>query len=194
MIRCLLILAVASLAGCGASDPPAPVPAPAAAPDTTAQATPLPSLVIDGEGLRVVAASGSTQPLAFGTHFDTAVDAVSEVRGEPAQRDVSPECGAGALDYAEWADGLTVYGQDGEFRGWALGSRGAPGDRSSMTTMTGLGLGSTRAEMESAYDAVVEESTLGTEFAAGDLYGLLSGPDPDATVESLWAGVSCNFR
>lgn len=61
--------------------------------------------------------------------------------------------------------------------------------------MTGLGVGASRESLENGGLAVdVSESTLGTEFAAGGLYGLLSGDGPDATVTHLWAGTACSFR
>jgi len=40
----------------------------------------------------------------------------------------------------------------------------------------------------------VAVNTLGPEFGAADVYGLLSGTTATATVTNLWAGVSCNFR
>ncbi|WP_420455715.1 hypothetical protein [Rubrivirga sp.] len=191
----MLVLLV--LAGC-ASDPevvsaPAPdVPAPVSAPPDTAD---VPSgeaaLALDPDGFRVVSASGSTSPLAFGIPFEDAVAALSRLRGEPASRAVSPECGAGPLDTASWDDGLTVYGQDDEFAGWALSGRSGP---STWTTMAGAGIGSTRVDLDSAYDLDVQETTLGTEFSAGGLHGILSGPETDATVTHLWAGVPCTFR
>jgi hypothetical protein len=60
--------------------------------------------------------------------------------------------------------------------------------------MSGVRVGSTRAELEAAYAAEVAESTLGTEFNAGGLGGLLSGPGKDARITDLWAGINCFFR
>ncbi len=150
------------------------------------------ALALEAEGLRVVAPSGSATPLAFGTVFEVVLEAVTRLRGEPSDQGVSPECGAGPLDYASWADGLTVYGQNGEFAGWAVDGD-APGVET-LTTMAGLGIGSARSDLEDAYGAEVMETTLGTEFSAGELFGILSGPGPDATVDALWGGVYCNFR
>ena len=79
---------------------------------------------------------------------------------------------------------------DERFAGWAL--RGtAKGD---ITTASGISPGSTRAELESSYTAKIFESTLGTEFAAGDLFGILDGQGANAKITNLWAGVSCNMR
>ena len=52
----------------------------------------------------------------------------------------------------------------------------------------------TRAELESAYSPEVFESTLGTEFAAGEIFGILDGTGKSARVTHLWAGASCNMR
>jgi hypothetical protein len=63
-----------------------------------------------------------------------------------------------------------------------------------LTTVSGIGLGSTRAELEAAYDAEVAPSSLGIEFHAGGLAGLLDSSRPDARVVSLWAGLACVAR
>ena len=46
-----------------------------------------------------------------------------------------------------------------------------------------------------AHPAVaVSQTTIGTEFAADGVYGILSGTGDDARVTTLWAGVNCIFR
>lgn len=190
------LLALVLLAGC-ATDPAPPMepadlaPAPPvddpATPDPAPPAEDVAALTLDPDGFRVVAASGAARPLTFGTSTEDAIETVTALRGDPSDRGENPECGAGPLGYTTWDDGLTLWAQDGQFVGWAL-------DGGTLTTMAGIGVGSTRAEMDNVIVAAVSESTLGTEFAAGDLYGLLTGPEPDDTVTHLWAGVSCNFR
>src|SRR3546814_4604602 len=61
-------------------------------------------------------------------------------------------------------------------------------------TMAGITRGSTRSDLESAYAAEVGETTLGTEFTAGGLSGLLDGTGPTAYITTLWAGTTCAFR
>jgi len=190
----LMALALpALLAACGGDGAPdqaaaptdagTPVPAP-----TTAAAT-TPGLAIEGEGLRLFdAASGSARPLPFGTDWKQVKTALA-FRGD-ARRGVMEECGAGPLDYVKWGDSLTLYGQDGKFVGWFVDSDA----KGKVSTASGIGPGSTRSELENTYTVEVYESTLGTEFAAGDLAGLFANTSADAPITALWAGTSCNFR
>jgi len=152
------------------------------------------AVALDSEGLRFVdGATGSASAIAFGTPSDQVIAALMPLRSEPTDTGENTECGAGPLTYATWDDGLTLYGSDGEFGGWAVNGYGSP-DASSYQTMAGIGVGSTRSELEAAYTVEFFESSLGAEFAAGDLYGLLSDSTPSATVTNLWSGLSCNFR
>ena len=189
-MRVPLILACLT-AACSASpqpaqnkvDPPAEANAPAADP-----ASP-PKLAIDGEGLRLFdAKSGSARPLAFGAPREQVMAALA-FRG-PTETGSSDECSAGRLDHATWPGELTLYFQDDKFVGWAVGEDAGP----ELTTASGLGIGTTRAELESAYSPEVFESTLGTEFAAGEIFGIFDGPGKSARVTHLWAGASCNMR
>jgi hypothetical protein len=172
-------------ASANAAAPAAQAPANTAAP--AAQATP--ALAIDGEGLRLFdRASGSARPIPFGT-AQPAVLAALAARGQPEINKLE-ECGAGPLDAASWRDGLTLYFQDAKFVGWAVGRP----DGDAPATPAGITIGSTRAELESAYKTNVFESSLGTEFEAGTLFGILEGEGAKAKVTNLWAGVSCNMR
>ncbi len=150
-------------------------------------------LALDTEGLRLVnAESGSTRPLAFGGAEEEVVAVLTRVLGTAPERGVNGECGAGPMAIAQWTDGLTLLFSDGTFAGWAV-----DGDRTgadAYQTMAGIGPGSTRAEMAEVSEVAVEETSLGTEFASGDLYGILSGPGADARVTQMWAGTSCVFR
>ena len=123
------------------------------------------------EGLRLVnAQSVAAQPLPFGMSRSQLLELLEAFRG-PADGGTNSECGAGPLDYSAWADGLTLWFQDGRFAGWALDPRAA----GVHATMSGIGPGSTRRELEAAYQVQVEETTLGTEFHAGGIEGLLDG-------------------
>ena len=149
-----------------------------------------PKLAVEAEGLRLfVGPGGSARALPFGTAREQLLAPLESYRG-PADGGTNSECGAGPLDYAVWADGITLYFQKGRFAGWALDER-AEGAHS---TASGIGPGSTRAELDAAYDAKVSESSLGTEFAAGGLSGVLNGTGSKAKITNMWAGVSCVFR
>ena len=174
-----------------ASTAPAPAAVPVEAPSNAAV-----KLGLSGEGLDLVSERGSVRHLVFGTQADTVIEAVSRTHGGIApQRGRNEECGAGPLDMATWQDGLTVMAQHGRFVGWSV-SRGAAGaaDRDGPATMAGIGLGSMRRELEAAYTADIRTTTLGQEFAAGDLFGVLDGSGPSARITALWGGTSCNFR
>ena len=133
------------------------------------------------------AAGGATRPLPFGRAAAETVAALQRTgRAEP-RRSTNPECGAGPLAFADWPDGFQLVFQDDRFVGWSTRQVG-------LQTMSGVGVGSTRAQLEAAYKVTVEETTLGQEFQAGGLGGLLSGPGPDARITNLWAGITCAFR
>lgn len=163
-----------------------------------------PVVSLDGEGLRLVdPKSGATRPLSFGVD-EAQLKLVAEKLKGPAKSGRNTECGTGPLAYLSWDDGLTLYSLDGLFAGWALNERGgstaaaktsAKGEPpAKLTTISGVGIGSTRAQLLDAYDAKIEQTTLGTEFNAAGLSGILDGTGPKAKVINLWSGVSCNFR
>ena len=54
-----------------------------------------------------------------------------------------------------------------------------------------LGVGTPRALLESSRMVQIQETSLGTEFQAGELFGVIGD---SGLVSNLWAGVSCNFR
>lgn len=173
----------------------APTPAvPASAPVTPAAVVPTVHLALSGEGLTFVADTGSTRHVEFGVPAPLAIEAATRTLGAAPTSTRNEECGAGPLDMATWPNGLTLAMQDARLVGWSLHPPTRPGDSSSPTTLSGIGLGSTRRELEAAYAAQVGETTLGTEFQAGGLYGVLDGPSPDARIDALWAGTGCVFR
>lgn len=163
------------------SDAPAPSDtAVGAATDST------PRLVLEGEGLRVfLAPSGSARPIPFGTPMADALGTVTTVKGTaPTDSGTMEDCG---VDYAAWPD-LTLYFSRDEFAGWSA----APGSR--LTTASGIGIGATRAQLDDVYDADVAESTIGIEFTAGSLAGLLESEDRYARILHMWAGATCIAR
>lgn len=133
--------------------------------------------------------SGRSRELAFGTERSVVEDALERALGKPAERGSNGECGEGAMDFARMPGGLLAWFQQGKFVGWFLDGAGAK-----LTTASGIGIGSTRKALAGAYDADISESSLGEEFTAGELSGLLSGTGPAAKVTAIWSGQVCNFR
>lgn len=185
--------ALSGLAACSNETPtatPIQTDAGPTPPDATELITPaadIPALSVDGEGLRLFnKQNGSARPIAFGTPRDDVIQMLAFL-GKP-ETGQNGECGAGPLDFANWANGFGLFFQQGKLVGWNLNPGG------DVTTASGIGPGSSRADLEGAYAAKISETSLGTEFAAGELYGLLDGKGTSAKITYLWGGVSCNFR
>ena len=150
-----------------------------------------PKLAVEGEGLRwFLPPNGSARPIPFGTPQADVLASLQRVRG-PAGRGVNADCGAGPVEYASWPDGLNVVFQRGKFVGWGLDGRAA----GALATVNDVGPSTTRAELEGAFATVsVQRTSLGSEFTAGKLHGVLDGPGPRARITDMWAGVSCVAR
>jgi hypothetical protein len=158
--------------------PATPSPSPSASPVARV------ALVIEGEGLRFVDPdSGRASPLAFGSPQDRTLTATTAALGTPADHGTNADCPAGPVAFARWASGFTLHFRAKAFIGWTGGT--------GITTMSGIGLGSTRKQLADAYDAKIEQTGLGTQFSAGGLTGVLASDAPDAKIQALWAGEGC---
>lgn len=167
----------------GASAPAPTAPAPVATPTD-------PALAVEAEGLRLFdRATGSASPIPFGRPQAAVLELLERLRG-PAGRGTNAHCGAGPAEYANWPDGLGLVFQAGRFAGWSLDSRAA----GTVSTANGIGPGATRTELEAASTATFRQSTLGTEFDAGGVYGVLDSPGARARITDMWAGVNCVAR
>lgn len=158
-------------------------------------------LVLTSNAIQLVdRQTGSSKEITFGIPLTQMIEITGNVlEMEPSSVVINQECGAGPLQMASWSNGLTlVFKQtknqkEWKFAGWYMGK--SPGTSKTLTTMAGIGIGSTRAEMESAYVIEVSKTTLGHEFSTSSgLYGIFDGSGKDAKISSLWSGVSCNFR
>ncbi|WP_152559862.1 hypothetical protein [Hymenobacter sp. IS2118] len=188
-----------------ATEAPAPVPAqptPRVAAPASSSARPQ-LLALTSNALQLVSQpSGTTREIPFGMAQEQLIGIISKVlQAEPRSVGINSECGAGPLKMASWSNGLTLVFQEKkagtalqwQFVGWYAGA--ASGATPKPTTMAGVGIGSTRTELEGAYAVKVAESTLGQEFSTtSGLYGILDGPGQTAKITSLWSGTSCNFR
>ena len=207
----MLLVLLLALAGCNPPDadsgrdereppavarPPAAMPAadppatdqPAAAGDVTAPATAA-KLALDGEGLRIfIVETGSSRLIPFGIDQAEALGMLEAVQGAPpSDQGENIDCGA---TNAIWADGLTVWFARDKFVGWSVASAASP-----LSTVGGQDVGSSRAEVENgASVARIAPSSLGEEFTAGGVAGLLDSAGAGARVSNLWAGAACIAR
>jgi hypothetical protein len=141
----------------------------------------------DGIGF-TTAGSGSISRTDFGSAQTLVRDTVVKSLGEPVEEGEQPECPPGPAEQSRWDD-ITLTFQDGTFVGWSISRT------SRLTTVDGIGLGTTRAELEDAFaDFELVESTLGVEATAGSYTFLLSDDTDAGTVDSMLAGVNCVFR
>ena len=166
-----------------------PAREPSDAPGNAAPPTPAAKLALDGEGLQIfTTATGSSRAIPFGIGKAEALSMLESVQGEPpSDQGENIDCGA---TNAIWPDGLTVWFARDKFVGWSLASAD-----SSLSTPGGLKVGTTRAELvNGASVASIAKSSLGEEFTAGDVAGLLDSSDAAARVINLWAGAVCIAR
>lgn len=178
-------------AGAARDSTPAPAAVAGATADTVSAGTPperdSTSIVLAPDGLTIGGAA--PKRLSFGGAQAGVLADVNAALGQPKEQGNQEECPAGPLYQASYESGLQVVFQDGEFVGWFTreGSR--------FRTAQAIGPGSTLGELKKAYPATtVEESSLGHEFAAGELYGVVTGPSDAAAVQVMFAGTNCIFR
>jgi hypothetical protein len=159
----------------------APPPPPRATADPA-----LAPLQLEGYGLRLSGVAPGTE-LPFDSKKAAAIEAISKALGRaPTERGTNDECGGGGLEFAAWKDELTLWFENDRFVGWD--------SKGKLKTPGGVSIGSSRVDLATLRGMEVEESTLGTEFRAGGLSGLLSSKAPDAKVTNLWGGSTCVFR
>lgn len=142
-----------------------------------------PSLVLlKGDGLSVGAeafyfADGQTEVEA----------ALARSLGKASDTADMPECGAGPMVSSSYSGGLTVNFQNGSLAGWNVR------DGAANIVLDGeVGIGTPRSQVEARGDfLMIDDSTLGDEFAIGDDLG---GFFEDDGVSMLYAGTQCFFR
>ena len=150
-------------------------------------------LSLAGDGVLLVdEKSGKTQIIPFQADLASSQAAISSALGKPTETTENKECGAGAMSFITWDNGFTMNAMQNQFVGWTVRPET---DSAKLTTMDGIGMGSTLTQLKANYTAEVIQSTLGTEFFVEDsLSGLLSVNEPNGVITHLWAGTACNFR
>jgi len=140
--------------------------------------------MLDGEVLQL----GGSSPtiMAIGAPKAEALAAVTAAVGAgPAEAAAYEGCGAGAIDYASYANGLILLFQDGALAGWQS-------TKADLSSRTGIHVGSTKAELDAAYPGLTyEDNTIGSAFMAGGMGGYLD--EAKAKVERLNVGVTCDM-
>jgi hypothetical protein len=184
----LLTTAVLLIAACDRGTPPveqnvarpaeAQNAAGASASNTVAAAAepqPAASYTLAGDGL--------APDLKFGMKDSDVIAAATNAFGTPGKREHNDECGEGAMDFVSFHD-LQLAFQDGKWAGWSLS-----GKTPALHTAGGIGIGTPRKALGKV--EIDEQSSLGPEFAIGDVGGVLG---EDGKVMALWAGSTCQFR
>lgn len=164
------------------------------------------SLSLTSNALQLVnKQTGSTTEIKFGMPINELMDIVSNVlQTKHSSIGINTECGAGPLKMVNWNNGLGLVFKEKKiqagasktdwlFEGWYTTLSKASAVKP--TTIAGIGIGSTRAQMEEAYIIKVTKTSLGHEFATSSgLYGIFNGAGKDARIINMWSGTSCNFR
>ena len=191
------VFLVLAFAGCSSpttetaatpKDAPATTTAVAKSSETPAPAATKSTLVLADDGLSIVeVTSGKASLIKFGIPRASAELAIGNVQGAQREKGSSAECGAGTIDYTRYKDGLQLTFQDDKFVGWAINAAASP-----RRTAEGIGVGSTRQALNTAYpDITVEEDSLGLLFGGGGITGLLDIEGIDGVVTGIWAGTVC---
>ncbi len=147
------------------------------------------SIVARVDGVRL---SDDSHTITFGMPKEDAVITMTEIAGEPTDSGSNNECGAGPMEFTHFHQ-LTLNFQQEALVGWSL-VRGDDALERSVATPGGIAIGSSRAAVDAAPQAVFEETSIGMEFTADGVDGLMSEDAPDGVVTDLWAGTNCIFR
>lgn len=159
--------------------------APEAASATLGERIPL---ALSGDGLQLVDPdSGRTRMIAFDTPRTETLALVKSALGDPSG---TSRCDVAPLAAAQFGERIALYFENDRFAGWSANPRGGR----SMSSMSGVRIGSTRAELEDSLVPEISQTSLGTEFNAGGLSGVFSGTGQEARIEGLWAGMACIAR
>ncbi|MEM7341785.1 MAG: hypothetical protein AAF467_24270 [Actinomycetota bacterium] len=153
------------------------------------------SLALSPDGFILVGEpSGSTTNLDFGDAKAFVMTGLTSALGPPDDEQVggSPECGTGVASGAVWEDEISVsFDGDDTLLGWSL-LRG-----SSLTDLTGMGLGTAVGDV-TELDLDIVESSLGFEFSTAPsgpaFFGVVTGPGASDTITNMWAGAVCIAR
>lgn len=138
-------------------------------------------------GLHVRSADGTTRDgLPFGAPFHSTMHTLVQILGYDVSIGFPQECGEGPLVSVGFPGQINLMFQDDRLAGWMLI------DDSTLGTATGLNVGSPRAALAAEGPVSFFASGIGTEFEAGDIFGLMS--ENEGSVQGIWSGATCIFR
>jgi hypothetical protein len=146
-------------------------------------------LALSRDGLTFVIGA-STRNLNFGSDKAAVMTALQSAEGAPRSVDTGSMCedGSGRVFDTVLYDGLSVYFLNSTLSGWRV-------SKAQFTTLDGVGPGSTLTQLRAAFGEVkVTDSSLGVEWSAGTLGGVLSGKSDDSIVGEMFAGDLCIIR
>lgn len=159
---------------------------------TDVQENPIVMVALADGGLQTVnPQTGSTLDILFEVDQDIAISTVSTAFGEPTETVDTSECPAGPLKITTWPNGFSINTLDETFVGWHV--RPNSGSEN-LTTISGVGIGTSVKNLQETYEVEIFDSSLGTEFNVGKMSGLLSSDKADGEITNLWAGTNCIFR
>ena len=173
------VLGMVVLAGCSETLP-YPAPPPEVAPSKT--------IIVSSKGI-IASGNGTANGsiISFGRTQASAIESTSKLIGVFADDVfINDECGEGPTDLASWDAGIRLLFQQGNFRGWVATSP-------NFKTSGGIAPGLTAEHLTNA-GISLKTTTIGREFEAGGVFGLIEDAGPDAKVTTTWAGNSCFFR
>jgi hypothetical protein len=132
----------------------------------------------------------STKNLDFGTAEAATKTALEAALGKPKNTDIGRPCDDGSsrsFDSVRY-DGLVVFFLEGKLSGWSA-------EGQEFTTIDGIGPGSTLSDLKASFgDVTVSDGSLGTEFSAGTIGGVLDGSSDAAAVTTIFNGDLCIIR
>ncbi|MDQ1289250.1 MAG: hypothetical protein QG622_2816 [Actinomycetota bacterium] len=152
-------------------------------------------LILESDGVGLLTGT-SVRHYQFGTDLTILSNATSTILGS-LSRTTQPTCGQGTRVQLD-AKGFSALFSGSSFVGWTDTGTDDP----HLTTLRGVGVGSSLATLRSRYPEVkVTDGTLGPEWIAKDgqpgeprIGGLLDSTSPTGKVTTIYAGETCLFR
>ncbi|MBY4893155.1 hypothetical protein KUL25_10300 [Rhodobacteraceae bacterium N5(2021)] len=138
-------------------------------------------------GLDLSSADGmAREGMPFGSSFHETMHTLVPIFGHDVSVAFPQECGEGPLVSVHIPGQINLMFQEDQLAGWMLI------DDSALRTATGLHVGAPRMALADEGAVSCTETGIGTEFGAGDLFGLLS--EDGTTIQGIWSGATCIFR